>query len=261
MARKNDTILESIILLVAKLPWQLALFTLFLVWVGWFMEVYVPTNPASPLKAVAKMFYILLFLAVGIGTLVSLFSRIKRGQLLARFASGEISNRRDIGWREFELLCQAYLEKQGYHTEGNFSEGADGGIDLKAYSKGKTFVVQAKHWNRPVGVKPIRELYGVQQAVFATGSIFMAWSGYTREAELFAKSVDMILIDEPQMRGLREEISFQTAKPAISKLAVNNTCPICSAAMVRRVAKKGANIGNNFWGCSRFPQCRGVRNS
>ena len=36
-------------------------------------------------------------------------------------------------------------------------------------------------------------------------------------------------------------------------------CPACGASMVRRVAKKGGNAGEAFWGCTRFPQCRGTR--
>ena len=36
-------------------------------------------------------------------------------------------------------------------------------------------------------------------------------------------------------------------------------CPACGASMVRRVAKKGGNAGETFWGCTRFPQCRGTR--
>lgn len=35
-------------------------------------------------------------------------------------------------------------------------------------------------------------------------------------------------------------------------------CPICSDEMVKRVARKGKNAGKSFWGCSQFPNCRGV---
>lgn len=35
-------------------------------------------------------------------------------------------------------------------------------------------------------------------------------------------------------------------------------CPKCSSLMVKRVAKGGTNAGKEFWGCSRFPDCRGV---
>ena len=33
-------------------------------------------------------------------------------------------------------------------------------------------------------------------------------------------------------------------------------CPRCGQSLVLRQAKKGANAGNSFWGCSAFPKCR-----
>jgi H+/Cl- antiporter ClcA len=36
-------------------------------------------------------------------------------------------------------------------------------------------------------------------------------------------------------------------------------CPICGSNMVLRKAAKGANTGKKFWGCEKFPSCRGVR--
>lgn len=36
------------------------------------------------------------------------------------------------------------------------------------------------------------------------------------------------------------------------------SCPKCGALMVKRRAAKGANAGNEFWGCSKFPACRGI---
>ena len=36
------------------------------------------------------------------------------------------------------------------------------------------------------------------------------------------------------------------------------SCPKCDAPMVRRVAKRGKNAGNEFWGCSTFPKCRSI---
>lgn len=35
-------------------------------------------------------------------------------------------------------------------------------------------------------------------------------------------------------------------------------CPRCSGPMIRRKAKSGANVGQEFWGCTKFPACRGV---
>ena len=38
------------------------------------------------------------------------------------------------------------------------------------------------------------------------------------------------------------------------------TCPSCGSRMVRRTAKRGYRRGSQFWGCSRYPACRGTRN-
>lgn len=35
-------------------------------------------------------------------------------------------------------------------------------------------------------------------------------------------------------------------------------CPKCGSDMVLRTAKSGANQGEKFWGCSKYPQCRGI---
>ena len=35
-------------------------------------------------------------------------------------------------------------------------------------------------------------------------------------------------------------------------------CPTCGKAMVLRTAKAGKNAGHQFWGCSAYPDCKGV---
>ncbi len=38
------------------------------------------------------------------------------------------------------------------------------------------------------------------------------------------------------------------------------TCPRCGKPMIKRVAKKGMNSGKEFWSCSAYPECNGIRN-
>lgn len=38
-------------------------------------------------------------------------------------------------------------------------------------------------------------------------------------------------------------------------------CPQCGSKLVLRTAKRGNNKGQNFYGCSNFPQCRYIQNS
>lgn len=36
-------------------------------------------------------------------------------------------------------------------------------------------------------------------------------------------------------------------------------CPRCHSAMRLRTATKGNNAGHKFWGCSKYPRCKGTR--
>lgn len=38
-------------------------------------------------------------------------------------------------------------------------------------------------------------------------------------------------------------------------------CPICSSPMVKRIASKGERAGKAFWGCSKYPACKGTRST
>jgi len=36
-------------------------------------------------------------------------------------------------------------------------------------------------------------------------------------------------------------------------------CPICHSQMVRRKTHGGSQVGQEFWGCPNYPDCRGTR--
>ncbi|MCU7837213.1 MAG: NERD domain-containing protein [gamma proteobacterium symbiont of Taylorina sp.] len=61
---------------------------------------------------------------------------------------------------------------------------------------------------------------------------------------------------KPSFNTNREHV--QHVKNIVKEKQNNNSCPKCGADMVLRKAKKGSNAGQEFWGCSRFPQCRGL---
>jgi len=39
----------------------------------------------------------------------------------------------------------------------------------------------------------------------------------------------------------------------------DNICVKCGSKMILRVAKRGSNIGNSFYGCSNYPKCRYIK--
>lgn len=56
----------------------------------------------------------------------------------------------------------------------------------------------------------------------------------------------------------KNENPFKTKKIPSSESISTPRCPKCRSKMILRVAKRGKNIGGKFWGCRKFPRCRGT---
>jgi hypothetical protein len=56
--------------------------------------------------------------------------------------------------------------------------------------------------------------------------------------------------------GARGRATSSAQKP--SALAPTPPCPACGSPTVVRTAKHGPNAGSTFYGCSRYPQCKGI---
>ncbi|OOY20474.1 hypothetical protein BMI86_07995 [Thioclava sp. DLFJ5-1] len=50
-----------------------------------------------------------------------------------------------------------------------------------------------------------------------------------------------------------------TAQSSPVRSTTTPTCPNCGSRMVKRTARRGRNRGGQFWGCSRYPHCKGTR--
>lgn len=157
-----------------------------------------------------------------------------------------------MDWQEFEGLVAETFRQQGYHVVERGGNGPDGGVDLELYQGSDKYLVQCKQWkSQKVGVATVRELYGVMAAERAVGA-FVATSGvFTDEAKKFAEGRAIQLFDARKLRALMGGARAEQSAPV---------CPKCGSEMVRRTARKGSNAGNQFWGCSRYPACSGIRN-
>jgi len=159
--------------------------------------------------------------------------------------------------------------------------GADGGIDLLLRRKGQKVIVQCKQWKTfKVGVKIVREMYGIMTAERADRVIIVASGIYTPDTMDFARGKPIDFVNGKALvqliRNVKgEPVAAPAAKsepPAQStpqkvlnvQMAACNaaapSCPKCGATMVTRTARQGANAGNTSWGCPRYPACKGIVN-
>ncbi len=218
-------------------------------------------DPGTFLRPMIPMFAWLFTAIIVLGWLMAEGHKLWSRRLLDKQEG--IESIRKISWSQFEhLVCEAYRRK-GYLAEVVGSPAGDGGVDIVLTARNERFFVQCKQWKAfKVGVKPVRELLGVVVSEKANRGILVTSGRFTNEAIRFARSNPVIdLVDGEQLAVLvlsaqgKEAVS--SPKP-ITMGGANPSCPRCGSRMVLRTAKSGANIGNQFWGCSRFPTCRGI---
>jgi len=208
------------------------------------------------------------------GAVLSIFRRKQREKLVATVTQNTSADALDgMSWQEFELLVGEGFRLQGYQVQERGGAGADGGIDLiltkPSQHGGEKFLVQCKQWRAfKVGVAVVRELYGVMAAQGAAGGFVVTSGRFTDEAISFASGRNVNLIDGPQLDQLLKNARGATQGPTMASPPPRQsepedtqtlTCPLCSRSMVRRVAKRGANAGSAFWGCTGYPACRGTK--
>lgn len=180
-------------------------------------------------------------------------------------------------WQQFEQLVGEGFRLRGYRVTELGGAGPDGGVDLALTKGSEKFLVQCKQWRAmKVGVSVVRELYGAMAASGAAGGFVVTSGRFTQEAVAFASGRNIELIDGPQLHamigGARNVGATDAAAPFAHTLRPPPTtrqpaktpqaapaCPHCGKPMVKRTAKRGSNTGQDFWGCTTYPGCRGTR--
>lgn len=170
---------------------------------------------------------------------------------------------RELEWKRFELVCNAYYEKRGFRVEC-IARGPDGGIDAKLYFgqiKEPVGLIQCKAWNeKMVGVKPVRELLGVMVHNKVAKGIFHATGRFSDEATAFAAANKIQLIGGEDfikaIASLDEATQQQLLAIAVDGDYRTPTCPSCGIKLVRRDSKRGG-----FWGCTNYPTCKVLINA
>jgi restriction system protein len=211
---------------------------------------------------IARLLQFVVPLALLVAALASCLRRSQATTLFRRARTDGLEAVARMSWGQFERLIGEAFRRRGFEAQETGGPSADGGVDLVLSKEGKRYFVQCKHWRtQSVGVGVVRELNGVVAAQGAAGGYVVTSGVFTSEARAFAKSCAIELIDGKALAAL---IGPSTANagggggPSTGD-PVGSECPKCGSAMVRRIAKQGAHAGEAFWGCSRYPECRGTR--
>lgn len=182
------------------------------------------------------------------------FEHYKRKRLLA--SQTGLESIRQLSWRKFEDLITEAYKQNGYKIRREPVSGSDGGVDIVVEKEDRLTLVQCKQWrSRKLGVKIVREMFGILNASNADEVHIVTTGRITSEALSFAGAKPIKLIYGKELLNLIESAQGKTDKPESDTTGVKH-CPECGSQMVLRKAKRGQNAGNQFWGCIEFPKCR-----
>ena len=251
---------DSIFEVVMRAPWPIGVGLAVLVFLVFhtYQLVAPQTQLSQAIFSVVRMAayaFIAMFLLAAFLSFLTQKFRSKRFK-----TTKSMSDLRSFTWRQFESIIGELFREQGYFVMET-PEGPDNGVDLVLRKDGEKTYVQCKHWKtNSVGVEKVRELLGSMSAGGAQCGIFVTSGSYTKPAIDFARDCGIKLVGGDELAKLIGDMAnVPVVASSVDDMAVNVVCPICSAPMVNRLAKRGPNKGNSFLGCSKFPQCRGTR--
>lgn len=280
MARKRTTPLEDLAGVVSLMPWWAGVLLAVLLYFWLSSVASHPVTVTHSGRITDALFPQLWHAAATVGQFLapliclagagmSAWHRHERDRLVTNVTRSESADALDgMTWRQFEVLVSEGFRRQGYRVQETGGGGPDGGVDLVLNKDGEKYLVQCKQWRAyKVGVEVVRELYGVMAARGAAGGYVVTSGRFTKDARDWADGRNVHLIDGTLLHTLVKQSarSTHTASspppspynaPATAEAAP--ACPVCSSVMERRRAKRGSNAGNAFWGCSRYPSCRGI---
>ena len=284
MARsRKKSEFEVFVEIVAKLPWKICLLLA--------VVSYLVLHTLAGIKVEQPAHVgVLMFASIGqllfpagflFGAVVSFLKQRKNKQLYESIANHSPAETKSsalqaverLTWQKFEMLVGESFRRKGYSVEETGGGGADGGIDLAMSLNGQRYLVQCKQWKTfKVGVKVVREFFGVMVANGAKGGFVVTSGVFTQEGASFAEDKNITLIDGEKLlkiinaahAGKSTEQRVSAAGQVLSNAFLKEekgsspVCPRCNNAMVKRTAKQGVNAGKEFWGCSQYPKCKSV---
>jgi len=172
------------------------------------------------------------------------------GDLMARL--------RTIDWFQFEKVIAALYRSLGYTVTRRGGANPDGGIDLILERGAERTAVQCKQWRTwKVRERTVREFLGALTHAGLHRGIIVTLCGYTNDAQRLAVAHSIEILDEAALAGLLRTAGAARNSEILAALNDDRkVCPKCEAGMVLRTARKGENVGSQFWGCSAYPRCR-----
>jgi len=179
----------------------------------------------------------------------------KEKLMLKKLAKSGIKDIDRMDGLQFEVYLKALLKEIGYKSEVT-TGSHDFGADLIMKKDGKKIVIQAKRYGfkNKVSLDAVQQIYAAKPYYNANECCVFTNSFYTKSALKLAKACDVKLYDRFQLIEFINKINPSTSANEVTNNIdpLPRKCPACSGELIKRTSQSG----NNFMGCSNFPNCK-----
>ena len=118
-------------------------------------------------------------------------------------------SRKKMTGREFEEYCAGFLKKRGFKRVTITKATGDQGVDILARRRGRSYAIQCKLYQKPVGNSAIQEAYAGMQHYNCDRALVMTNSTFTKGARELAESTGVELWEEvPVRKGSAGRVVF-----------------------------------------------------
>jgi restriction system protein len=168
---------------------------------------------------------------------------------------------------DFEKFLLAHFNNLGYKGTTTAKTG-DFGADLVLNKENVRIVVQAKRWEKKVGVEAIQQIVAAIKYYNANMGIVITNSYFTKNAFELARANGIELWDRTKLQEVMnnsngKELANKVISKTYSLLEHDSSqeaekvqvCPNCQGKLVLRQGKNGS-----FYGCANYPKCRYTKN-
>jgi len=111
----------------------------------------------------------------------------------------QLSSVRYMSGAQFEMLVANVLRRLGYQTTVLGGSG-DQGVDVIAKAGNEKIAIQCKNYAKPVGNRPVQEVYAGARHHGCTAAWVVAPQGFTKGAVALARSVGVLLHDAQSLQ-------------------------------------------------------------
>lgn len=184
------------------------------------------------------------------------------GSLPRRARAWSVDVLQQLDRARFQALCCAFFRESGVAATTHAGDEDSSAGDIRLHQDPRrpgavTAVVRCVPWGPTIDVWAVRALAETRRRESADRAFFMAPGGFAPDALAFAAQGRMTLFDSRLMLALIRRLPEDSQQRLLDLAATGDwtapACPECGERMVVRNV-----IRRPFWGCSRFPQCRGT---